>query len=161
MTRKCRDFSAGPGGSDSSIMPGPVPASTSYFLSVAQTWLAGTNPAMTLNTTNALTVRLQAAIVRRRWRGAELGFQRGDAQLQRLVFLARQPRHVLDRLELLALDDVEVAQDLLGLVAHHRIDLALDALGGAGGVVHQAADLVEKPIAGLGHLEGISGRRRN
>src|SRR3981081_985854 len=61
------------------------------------------------------------------------------------------PRHVLDRLEFLALDDVEVAQDFFGLVAHHGVDLALDALGGAGGVVHQTADLVEKPIAGLGH----------
>jgi hypothetical protein len=27
-------------------------------------------------------------------------------------------------------------------------------LGSAGGVVHQAPDLVEKPIAGLGHLKG-------
>src|SRR6185295_5926913 len=52
----------------------------------------------------------------------------------------------------LALDEVEVAQDAFGLVANDRIDLALDALGGAGGVVHQTADLVEKPIAGLGHL---------
>ncbi|WP_171257095.1 hypothetical protein, partial [Acinetobacter baumannii] len=31
--------------------------------------------------------------------------------------------------------------------------LAFDALGGAGGVIHQTADLVEKPVAGLGHLE--------
>src|SRR4030081_2487964 len=84
---------------------------------------------------------------------AELRFQHRDARLQRLVFLARQPRHVLDRLELLALDDIEVAQDFFGLVADDGVDLALDALGGAGGVVHQTADLVEKPIAGLGHLE--------
>src|SRR5580698_8433318 len=90
-------------------------------------------------------------------RTAQFGLQRRDPGLQRLVFLARQPGHVLDRLELLALDDVEVAQDLFSLVAYDGIDLALDALGGAGGVVHQAADLVEKPIAGLGHL-GRSGR---
>jgi len=79
---------------------------------------------------------------------------RGDARFQRLVFLTRQPRHVLDRLELLALDDIEVAQDFFGLIADHCIDLALDALGGPGGVVHQAPDLVKKPIAGLGHLGG-------
>src|ERR1019366_5035627 len=99
-------------------------------------------------------VRLQAADIRRRRRDAELGFQHGDARLQRLVFLARQPRHVLDRLELLALDDVEVAQDFFGLIADHGVDLALDALGGARGVIHQTPDLVEKPIAGLGHLWG-------
>src|SRR5450759_4416621 len=29
-----------------------------------------------------------------------------------------------------------------------------DALGGARGVIHQTPDLVEKPIAGLGHLWG-------
>src|SRR6195952_950199 len=95
---------------------------------------------------------------RRPWGGSriELRFQRRDARFQRLVFLAGEPRHVLDRLELLALDDVEVAQDFFGLVAHHGVDLALDALRGAGGVVHQAADLVEKPIVGLGHVN-ISG----
>src|SRR6202011_5423852 len=98
------------------------------------------------------SIRLQAAIVRRRGRNAELGFQCGDARLQRLVLLAREPRHVLDRLELLALDDIEVAQDFFGLVADHGIDLALDTLSGAGGVIHQTPDLVEKPIAGLGHL---------
>ena len=37
------------------------------------------------------------------------------------------------------------------------LELALGTLRGTGGVVHQAADLVEKPIAGLGHL-GRSGR---
>src|SRR3569832_128174 len=82
---------------------------------------------------------------------AELGFERGNARLQRLVLLARQARHVLDRLELLTLDDVKIAQDLLGLIAHHGIDFALDALGGPSRVVHQTPDLVEKSIAGLGH----------
>src|SRR5271169_4984400 len=104
-----------------------------------------------------LPSRLLTADIRRRRRHAELRLQRGDARLQRLVFLARQPRHVLDRLELLALDDVEVAQDFLGLIAQHGIDLALDALGGAGGVVHQSSDLVEKSIAGLGHAKSPLG----
>src|SRR5580698_9907045 len=39
------------------------------------------------------------------------------AGLECLVFLARQAGHVLDRLEILALDDVEIAQDALRLVA--------------------------------------------
>src|SRR4051794_8312543 len=85
-----------------------------------------------------------------RW-SCKLRLQRRDAEFQRLVFLARQPSHVLDRLEFLALDDIEIAQDFFGLVAHHRVDLALDALRRARSVVHQAADLVEKPVAGLGH----------
>jgi hypothetical protein len=50
-------------------------------------------------------------------RRRDLLFQRGDARLQRLVLLARQPRHFLDRLEFLALDHIEVAQDAVGLVA--------------------------------------------
>src|SRR6266403_241295 len=102
-----------------------------------------------------LPVRLHTAAVRRRRRNAELGFQRNDARFQRLVFLARQPRHFLGRLELLSLDDVEVAQDFFGLVTDHGIDLALDALGSTRRVVHQAADLVEKPIAGLGHRKKL------
>jgi hypothetical protein len=36
--------------------------------------------------------------------GGEPGFEGCDPRLQRLVLLARQPRHLLDRLELLALD---------------------------------------------------------
>src|SRR5262245_46494202 len=65
-------------------------------------------------------------------RSTKLAFERGNPRLQRLVLLAREPRHILDRLEFLALDDVEVSQDFFGLVAPERIDLALDALGGAG-----------------------------
>src|SRR6266851_5368731 len=157
MTRKCGDFSPGL----EVIAPTRhCRASTRQSISFARLfrrimdariksghdieWAGGASP-----------TRLQAAIVRRRGGNAELGFQRRDARLQRLVLLARQPRHVLDRLELLALDDVEVAQDFFGLIADHRIDLTLDALGGTGGVIHQAPDLVEKPIAGLGHLKNL------
>src|SRR5260370_35627475 len=86
---------------------------------------------------------------------AEFASQRVVARFRLVVLLARQPRHFLDRLELLALDDVEVAQEFFGLIADQRIDLALNALGGAGGVVHQAPDLIEKPIAGLGHRKNL------
>src|SRR5262245_3586290 len=92
---------------------------------------------------------------RRKWlwvaAGAELGFERGDARLQGLVLLAREPRHLLDRLEFLALDHVEVAQDAVGLVAEHGIEFAPHARGDAGRVVHQPRHLVEETVAGLGH----------
>src|SRR5262245_25503841 len=100
-----------------------------------------------------LALRLHAADIGRGRRNPEFGFKDGDARLQRLVFLARQARHVLDRLELLALDDVEIAQEFFGLVAHHRVELALHALCRTRGVIHQATDLVEKPVVGLGHGE--------
>src|SRR6202140_3593792 len=82
---------------------------------------------------------------------AERRLQRRDAGLERFVFLARQAGHVLDRLEILALDHVEIAQDALRLVAEQRLDLAPHALRGAGGVVHQPRDLVEEPVCGLDH----------
>src|SRR6202795_1428308 len=82
---------------------------------------------------------------------AERRLQRRDAGLERLVFLARQPGHVLDRLEILALDHVEIAQDALRLVAEQRLDLAPHALRGAGRIVHQPRDLVEEPVCGLDH----------
>src|SRR5258708_35723423 len=63
---------------------------------------------------------------------SELGLERGDARLQGLVLLARKPRHFLGRLELLALDHVEVAQDAVGLVAAHGVELAPHARGDAG-----------------------------
>src|SRR5262249_45686822 len=83
--------------------------------------------------------------------GSELGFERGDARLQRLVLLAREARHVLDRLEFLAFDYVEVAQDAVGLVAEHGIEFAPHARGDASRVVHQPRHLVEETVAGLGH----------
>src|SRR6516225_5676036 len=81
----------------------------------------------------------------------QLRLKRCNPRLQRLVFLARQPRHVLDRLELLALHNIEVAQDLFRLISPERVDLALDTLCRAGCIVHQPSDLVEKPVCGLGH----------
>src|SRR5580704_6810491 len=95
------------------------------------------------------------ALSRRRGAGsagfAERRLQRRDAGLERFVFLACQAGHVLDRLEILALDQVEIAQDALRLVAEQRLDLAPHALRGAGRVVHQPRDLVEKPVCGLDH----------
>src|SRR5690349_11801828 len=52
---------------------------------------------------------------------ADRGFERGDADGKRLVFLARQPGHLLDRFEFLALDHVEVAQHAFGLSAQQRV----------------------------------------
>src|SRR5262245_21743901 len=83
--------------------------------------------------------------------GSEPGFERSDARLERLVLLARQPRHLLDRLELLALDQIEVAQDAFGLIANDGFDLAPHARGGACSVVHQPRDLVEEAVGGLRH----------
>src|SRR5262249_51306112 len=84
---------------------------------------------------------------------ADFGFKSSEARLQRLILLAGQAGHVLARLELLAVDEVHVAQEFFSLAAPERVDLTLDALGGAGGVVHQPADFVEKPVVGLGHGE--------
>src|SRR6202035_1473070 len=77
---------------------------------------------------NALSILLRAAYTRGGRGNADFGFQCGDARLQRLVLLACQPRHVLDGLELLALDDIEVTQDFFGLIADEGVDFALDAL---------------------------------
>src|SRR5262245_6692077 len=83
--------------------------------------------------------------------GSEPGFEPGHARLEGLVLLARQPRHLLHRLELLALDQVEIAQDAFGLVANDGFDLAPHARGGAGRVVHQPRELVEEAVGGLRH----------
>src|SRR5262249_54161140 len=93
--------------------------------------------------------------LRRRWLSCpgKLAFQRRDAGFEGLVLLAGQARHVLDRLEFLALDEVEVAHPPLGLAPEHGIELALDPLRDAGGIVHEAGDFVEEPVAGLGHGE--------
>src|SRR5215472_16165470 len=81
----------------------------------------------------------------------ELRLEGSDARLQGLVLLAGKPRHVLDSLELLALDQVEIGEPALGLGAEHGLDLAADTLRDAGGIVHQPRNLVEEAVAGLGH----------
>src|SRR5579859_1446609 len=116
-------------------MPGLVPGIHVFiFGGLRRGWpgQASTSPAMT---TGAIRRRL-------RRRSAEFCLQRRYPRFQRLILLAREPRHVLYCLELLALDEIHVAQEFFGLVAPERIDLALDALGRAGGVVHQPAYFV-------------------
>src|SRR5947208_2506989 len=65
-------------------------------------------------------IGIEAADVRRRWGAPEFGFEHRNPRLQRLVFLSRQTRHVLDGLKFLALDHVQIAQDSFGLIADHR-----------------------------------------
>src|SRR6266478_9159746 len=50
-------------------------------------------------------------------RSRELGLQGGKTNLERFVFLPRQSGHLLDGLELLAMDHVQVAQHPLRLGA--------------------------------------------
>src|SRR5690349_6953280 len=52
------------------------------------------------------------------------GLERGNPGLQRLVFLAGEAGHLPDRLELIAADHVEIAEDALGLCADQRVELA-------------------------------------
>src|SRR5690349_25070039 len=99
MTRKC-----GAERPQNSSWPGLSRPST---FSAPKSCMPGSSPGMT---------RRESRLTGRR--DAELGFQRGDTHLQRLVLLAGQPRHLLYRLEFLALDHIEVAQDAFGLVAH-------------------------------------------
>ena len=98
-----------------------------------------------------LAVRLPRRGSRSRGSRAELCLQRGDPDLQRLVLLAREPRHLLDGLELLALHHFEVAQDALGLGAHDGVELSPRPGRDTGRVVHQPRDLVEETVARLGH----------
>jgi hypothetical protein len=81
----------------------------------------------------------------------QLGLELDDARLQRLILFARQPRHVFDRLELLARNHLEIAQDAFGLMAKQRIDLAPHTLRDPGGVIHQARHLVKETVGRLYH----------
>ena len=85
-------------------------------------------------------------------------FEHRDARLERFIVLARDSRHLLDGLELLALDHIEIAQKALRLVAEQRLEFTADALRNAGRIVHQPGNLSEKPIRRLHHarLRGLS-----
>src|SRR5258708_36583195 len=54
-------------------------------------------------------------------RRRELGLQGGNAGLERFVLLPRQPGHLLDGLELLAMDHAQAAQNPLPLGAHYGV----------------------------------------
>src|SRR5262249_18553397 len=58
----------------------------------------------------------------------------------------------------LALDEVHIHDEPLGLGADHALDLAAHAVGDPRGVIHHAADIVEQLAAGLGHLRLRCGR---
>src|SRR5262249_2479191 len=90
---------------------------------------------------------------RKEFRAADPEFrlERSDPRLQRLVLFARQPRHFFDRLEFLAPDHVEIAQDAVRLTAEDGIELTPHARGGAGCVVHQPRHLIDETVACLGH----------
>jgi hypothetical protein len=86
------------------------------------------------------------------WRGLAHGcFQRGNPHLERLIFLPRQTRHLLDRLEIVALHHVKVMEDAFRLSAEQRLNLTPDALRGTGGVVHQTGYFIEETIRRLDH----------
>src|SRR6266849_415510 len=84
-------------------------------------------------------------------RRRELGLQSGNASLERFVFLPRQPGHLLDGLELLAMDHVEIAQNPLRLGAQHCVEFPPHALSDAGRIVHQPGEFVVKSPRRLHH----------
>ena len=61
-------------------------------------------------------------------------FEQSHTLLELLVLLSRLLRHRLHRFELLALNDIELAQDVFGLGTHDAFDLLAHALRGASGV---------------------------
>ena len=83
---------------------------------------------------------------------ASLRFKRRDPGLERFIFFTREPCHVFDGFEFFALDDIQIAQKPLGLVAEQRLEFAAHALSNTGGIVHQPGNFVEKSIRCLHHV---------
>src|ERR1700694_584282 len=69
-----------------------------------------------------------------------------------MVLFPRLLGHGLDRLEPLALHDVEIAEHALGLGADDAFQLPAHAVCRARCVGDELADLVEEPARGLRHL---------
>src|SRR5262249_23089639 len=91
-------------------------------------------------------VRLGSALQAR-----EFGLERREASTELFILLARLDRHLLDGLELLALDHVHLAQQALALGFHHGFKIAAHALCRTCRIGHELGKLVEKPAVGLGH----------
>src|SRR5215471_1086727 len=81
----------------------------------------------------------------------EFGLERCQASAELFVLLARLGGHLPHRLELLALDHVQLAQQALALGLYHGFEIAPHALGRAGRIGHELGELVKKPVVGLGH----------
>src|SRR5262245_33617610 len=92
-----------------------------------------------------------AARLRRLAQACDLAFERGNTRRQALVFFARLCGHLLHRLELLALHDIEVAQQALALRPHQGFELAAHALRCPGSIRHQLGEFVEKAVVALSH----------
>ena len=77
-------------------------------------------------------------------------FEKSDTLLQAFVLLTRFLRHGLYRFELLALYDIELAQNVLRLGAHHGLDLFAHALRrtSSGTLVPPSFRHSKKPSAG-------------
>src|SRR6202051_3486458 len=88
----------------------------------------------------------------------ELRFQLSYPCGKPLVLVPGARRHLLDRLELLASDDVHARHHPLHLRAGEGLRFALGAVGEARGVGHKAREIVEEFALGLRH--GLSSGRR-
>src|SRR3954452_4860367 len=83
--------------------------------------------------------------------GGEPLLERLHADRELLVLLAGGDHHVAKHVELLLLGDLHLLQKALDLALEDGLDLAADALGGAGGVGHQPGNVVEEAVRGRGH----------
>jgi hypothetical protein len=89
-------------------------------------------------------------------------FKFGNAGFEQAVFEASFLGHGFDGLEFFALDDIEVAQNLLALATGHGLNFAGDALGRTCGIGHQLGELVEERILGsllLRRLDAVASRK--
>src|SRR5690606_24187334 len=66
---------------------------------------------------------------------------------ERRDFLALRLHQFAQRVEILALDEVHVGDEPLRLRPDRGLDLTPHPVGDAGGVVHQAPEIVENPAA--------------
>ena len=79
------------------------------------------------------------------------GFEHRDALMQAVILFARLLRHLAHNLEIFALHDAHIVEDPFDLRLHQRIDLAPDALGGAGRIGRKLGEFIKKPGRCRGH----------